>query len=149
MLAWIGTVGDALDNALAESFVDSYKTELIADRVWRSRSQLELATVEWVAWFNHQRLHEAHGDISPVEYEQLHGSEVTLDSPISGNRSLTSTRPRAAAGLRERRGQALGVDFAVDPQIRPPTLQSSERYPLRPRHKQVDDESAPCGLSDE
>jgi putative transposase len=52
LLASIGTVGDAYDNALAESFVDSYKTELIADRVWRSRSQLELATVEWVGWFN-------------------------------------------------------------------------------------------------
>jgi putative transposase len=50
VLASIGTVGDALDNALAESFVDSYKTELIADRVWRSRSQLELATVEYVGW---------------------------------------------------------------------------------------------------
>jgi putative transposase len=49
VLASIGTVGDALDNAMAESFVDSYKTELIADRVWRSRSQLELATVEWVS----------------------------------------------------------------------------------------------------
>ena len=48
VLASIGTVGDALDNALAESFVDSYKTELIADRVWCSRAQLELATVKWV-----------------------------------------------------------------------------------------------------
>ena len=46
VLASIGTVGDALDNALAESFVDSFKTELIADRVWRTRAQLELATVE-------------------------------------------------------------------------------------------------------
>jgi putative transposase len=118
VLASIGTVGDALDNALAESFVDSYKTELIADRVWRTLQQLELATVEWVAWFNHQRLHEALGDIPPVEYEQLHGPEVTLESPISVNGSLTSTRPRAAAGLRTRRGQALGVDFAVDRQIR-------------------------------
>ena len=49
VLASIGSVGDALDNALSESFVDSYKTELIADRVWRSQAQLELATVECVA----------------------------------------------------------------------------------------------------
>jgi putative transposase len=55
VLASIGSVGDAPDNALAESFVDSSKTELIADRLWRSRSQLELATVEYVGWFNHQR----------------------------------------------------------------------------------------------
>jgi putative transposase len=73
VLASIGTVGDALDNALAESFVDSYKTELIADRAWRTRAQLELATVEYVGWFNHVRLHESLGDIPPVEFEQLHG----------------------------------------------------------------------------
>src|SRR4051812_14419019 len=46
VLASIGTVGDALDNALAESFVDSFKTELISDRVWRTREQLEFAVVE-------------------------------------------------------------------------------------------------------
>jgi transposase InsO family protein len=45
VLASVGSVGDAYDNALAESFVDSFKTELIADRVWKTRSQLELAVV--------------------------------------------------------------------------------------------------------
>ena len=69
MLGSIGTVGDAFDNALAESFVDSFKTELIADRVWRTRTQLELAIVEYVGWFNHDRLHEALGDQPPVEFE--------------------------------------------------------------------------------
>src|SRR4051812_8431478 len=43
VLASVGSVGDAYDNALAESFLDSFKTELISDRVWRTRSQLELA----------------------------------------------------------------------------------------------------------
>ena len=56
VLASVGSVGDAYDNALAESFVDSFKTELIADRVWRTSSQLELAVVEYVAWFNTVRL---------------------------------------------------------------------------------------------
>jgi len=69
VLGSIGSVGDAYDNALAESFVDSFKTELIADRVWRTRTQLELAIVEWVGWFNHARLHEALGDQPPVEFE--------------------------------------------------------------------------------
>jgi putative transposase len=69
VLGSIGSVGDALDNAMAESFVDSFKTELIADRVWQTRSQLELAIVEWVGWFNHVRLHSALGDIPPVEFE--------------------------------------------------------------------------------
>ena len=41
-----------MDNAFAESFVDSFKTELIADRVWRTHTQLELATVEYIGWFN-------------------------------------------------------------------------------------------------
>jgi putative transposase len=72
VLASVGSVGDAYDNALAESFVDSFKTELIADRVWRSRSQLELAVVEYIGWYNSARLHESLGDIPPVAYEQLH-----------------------------------------------------------------------------
>jgi len=66
VLASIGTVGDAYDNAMAESFVDSFKTELIADRVWQSRSQLELAIVSYVAWFNNERLHSALGDLPPA-----------------------------------------------------------------------------------
>jgi putative transposase len=72
VLGSIGSVGDAYDNSMAESFVDSFKTELIADRVWRTRSQLELAIVEWVGWFNHARLHEALGDIPPAEFEALY-----------------------------------------------------------------------------
>jgi len=71
VLASVGSVGDAYDNALAESFVDSFKTELIADRVWRTRSQLELAVVEYLGWFNTGRLHQTLGDVPPVEFEAL------------------------------------------------------------------------------
>jgi putative transposase len=71
LLASIGSVGDAYDNALAESFVDSFKSELLRDRVWRTRSQLELAIVEYVAWFNSERLHSALGDVPPAEYEEV------------------------------------------------------------------------------
>jgi putative transposase len=74
VLASVGSVGDAYDNALAESFVDSFKTELITDRVWRSRSQLELALVEYIGWYNAARLHESLGDIPPIEYEQEHAT---------------------------------------------------------------------------
>jgi hypothetical protein len=115
VLASIGTVGDALDNALAESFVDSYKTELIADRVWRSRAQLELATVEYVAWFNHDRLHESLGDIPPVEFEQLHAARA----PFSLDGSVTGTSPRTANGLTTRRLSAVGIDFAANGPISP------------------------------
>ena len=72
VLQSVGSVGDAYDNAMAESFLDSFKTELIADRVWRTRSRLELAVVEYVAWFNHERLHEALGDRTPREVEELY-----------------------------------------------------------------------------
>jgi transposase InsO family protein len=71
VLASVGSVGDAYDNALAESFVDSFKTELIADRVWRTRSQLELAVVEYLGWFNSSRLHQGLGDVPPTEFEAL------------------------------------------------------------------------------
>jgi len=72
VLASIGTVGDCYDNALAESFVDSFKTELIRDRVWKTKSQLELAIVEYVAWFNNERLHTSLGGIPPAEHEAVH-----------------------------------------------------------------------------
>jgi putative transposase len=76
VLQSIGSVGDAYDNAMAESFVDSFKTELISDRVWRSRSQLELAIIEWVAWFNDRRLHSALGDLPPTEVEAQYAASA-------------------------------------------------------------------------
>lgn len=78
VLASLGSTGDAYDNALAESFVDTFKTELIAERVWRTRSQLELAIVEWVGWFNSTRLHESLGDLSPEEFERRYAAELQL-----------------------------------------------------------------------
>jgi putative transposase len=84
VLASVGSVGDAYDNALAESFVDSFKTELIADRVWQTRSQLELAVVEYIGWFNHDRLHQALGDIPPAELEQTSLSRTPVpNSPAA------------------------------------------------------------------
>ena len=78
LLASVGSVGDAYDNALAESFVDSFKTELIADRVWRSRTQLELAVVEYIGWYNGARLHASLDDVPPAEYEQLHAHREAI-----------------------------------------------------------------------
>ncbi len=83
VLASVGSVGDAYDNAMAESFVDTFKTELIADRVWRTRSQMELAVLEWVHWFNHDRLHESLGDVPPVEVEDAYQANCSTTPPGS------------------------------------------------------------------
>ncbi len=76
VLASVGSTGDAYDNAMAESFVDSFKTELITDRVWHSRSQLELAIVEYISWFNESRLHENLDDRPPSEIEELYAEKT-------------------------------------------------------------------------
>jgi putative transposase len=69
----VGTIGDALDNALAESTIGLFKTELIRQRApWRAVEQVEIATLEWVDWYNHRRLHSAAGDIPPAELEEAH-----------------------------------------------------------------------------
>ncbi|OOG24257.1 transposase [Thioalkalivibrio denitrificans] len=66
----VGSRGDSYDNALAETINGLYKAELIHRRgPWRSRESVELATLEWVSWFNHQRLMEPLGYIPPVEAE--------------------------------------------------------------------------------
>jgi putative transposase len=83
VLASVGTAGDAYDNALAESFVDTFKTELITDRVWRTRTQLELAIVEYIAWFNNSRLHEALEDQPPREIEELYAVKTRATTPTT------------------------------------------------------------------
>lgn len=66
----VGSKGDSYDNALAETINGLYKTELIHRRApWKSREAVELATLEWVAWFNHHRLLESIGYVPPAEYE--------------------------------------------------------------------------------
>jgi putative transposase len=71
--ASIGTVGDALDNALMESTIGLYKTELIKPRgPWRALADVELATAEWVDWYNAKRLVSAIGHVPPDEYESMY-----------------------------------------------------------------------------
>lgn len=68
----VGSRGDSYDNALAESINGLYKAEVVHRRSWRSLAQVELATAEWVDWWNCRRLHGAIHDLPPVEYEALH-----------------------------------------------------------------------------
>jgi putative transposase len=89
-----GSVGDAYDNALAESWVDSLKTELIADRVWRTIAQLELAIVEYIGWFNNIRLHSSLGFLPPAEYE-FHWQLSQLET-LSAKTAITALQGRTA-----------------------------------------------------
>jgi putative transposase len=69
----IGTVGDAFDNALAETVIGLYKSELInPQRPWKTADQVEIATLHYVDWFNNRRLYEDNGDIPPAELEDAY-----------------------------------------------------------------------------
>ena len=71
--ASIGTVGDALDNALAESTIGLYKTELIKPQgPWHNLGEVDVATAAWVDWYNNRRLHGACGGRPPTEFETLY-----------------------------------------------------------------------------
>jgi len=67
----VGSRGDSYDNALAETVMGLYKTELIRRRgPWRTAEQVELATASWVDWWNRRRLHSAASNLPPTEFEQ-------------------------------------------------------------------------------
>ena len=74
----VGSRGDSFDNALAETTIGLYKTELIRRRgPWRGLDDVELATLEWVDWYNHRRLHGACDNIPPAEYEATYTPDPT------------------------------------------------------------------------
>lgn len=73
----VGAVGSSYDNALAETIIGLYKTELIhPGKPWRTVEDVELATARWVAWFNNDRLYQHCGDIPPAELESAHYAQA-------------------------------------------------------------------------
>lgn len=69
----VGAVGSSYDNALAETIIGLYKTELIhRGKPWRTVEDVEMATARWVDWFNNQRIYQHCGDIPPAELESAH-----------------------------------------------------------------------------
>jgi putative transposase len=77
----VGSKGDSYDNALAETINGLYKTELIHRRApWKTKESLELATLEWVSWFNHHRLLEPIGYIPPAEAEENYYRQLTCQT---------------------------------------------------------------------
>ena len=73
----VGSVGDSYDNAMAETIIGLFKTEVIWPRgPWKNIDELEYAMLEWVDWFNNRRLLEPIGDIPPAEFEQAYYDQL-------------------------------------------------------------------------
>jgi len=81
----VGSRGDSYDNALAETINGLYKAELIHRRApWKTKAAVELATLEWVSWFNHQRLLEPIGYIPPAEAEENYYRQQAEKAMVEG-----------------------------------------------------------------
>ena len=81
----VGSVGDSYDNALAETIVGLYKTEVIRQLgPWRNVDHVEFETLDWVDWFNNRRLLEPIGDIPPAEFEELHYQRQEAPAMVAG-----------------------------------------------------------------
>jgi putative transposase len=80
----VGSKGDSYDNAAAESLNSLYKKELIDFRGgWKNALDVTLATMEWVSWYNSERIHSYCGNVPPCEYEEaFHRSRAT--TPLAG-----------------------------------------------------------------
>lgn len=89
-LASIGSVGDSYDNAQAESLIGLYKNEMVKrEGPWRGVDDLELATLNWVHWFNNNRLHSSLGYVPPIEFEQQHYRQNdSQQQPLPGELAL-------------------------------------------------------------
>jgi len=81
----VGSVGDSYDNAMAESVIGLFKTEVIHRQgPWRNLKSVECATLEWVDWFNNRRLYEPLGNIPPAEFEQAYYDGVESSAVLVG-----------------------------------------------------------------
>ncbi len=96
----VGTVGDSFDNAMAESAIGLYKTELIRRRgPWRDPDQVEFATLEYIDWFNNRRLHSEIGYVSPAEFEAAYWAQEPSIAPGSASTAAPKTPLRRSEGL--------------------------------------------------
>ena len=81
----VGSVGDSYDNALAETIIGLYKTEVIERHgPWRNVMTVEIETLGWVDWFNHRRLLEPIGNIPPAEFEALYDRSQRVAAEVAG-----------------------------------------------------------------
>jgi transposase InsO family protein len=81
----VGSVGDAYDNALAETIIGLYKTEVIEQlRPWHNAIAVELETLSWVEWFNNRRLLGSIGSIPPAEFEAMYDQQAASPVAVAG-----------------------------------------------------------------
>jgi putative transposase len=81
----VGSVGDSYDNALAETIIGLYKTEVILRAgPWRSLEEVEFATLEWVDWFNNRRLFGPIGNLPPAEFEAMYDGRQEAPTMVAG-----------------------------------------------------------------
>ena len=98
----IGTVGDSYDNAMAESVIGLFKTELYRNPAvlaangghWKGLDDLEIATCAWVSWFNEERLHAELGDLTPAEVEADYRHEISGRCGVREPINRVSGKPR-------------------------------------------------------
>ena len=76
----VGSKGDAYDNAMAEAWVASFKTELVDGRRFPSYEHAEHETLNWISFYNAERLHEQLDDLPPTEYEELNYTTDNIKS---------------------------------------------------------------------
>lgn len=82
-VASVGSKGDSYDNAMAEAFNSLYKAELVRNKgPWRGLDDLEMATVEYIDWYNNRRLHGELGHVPPAEHEALHAMTHPVTAPL-------------------------------------------------------------------
>jgi putative transposase len=82
-VASVGSKGDSYDNAMAEAFNSLYKAELVRNKgPWRGLDDLEMATVEYIDWYNNRRLHGELDHVPPAEYEALHAMTRPVTAPL-------------------------------------------------------------------
>lgn len=89
-MASVGSVGDSYDNALAETINGLYKTEVIyKNGPWKGLEQVELATLDWVDWFNNRRLLQPISDIPPAEFEAKYYRQLGKEARHNSNKSVS------------------------------------------------------------
>lgn len=94
----VGSRGDALDNAMAEAWVATYKSELVAGRCFPSFEHAEHETLAWIGFHNEERLHEELGDVPPAEYERNYNEKRRPSGPVEAGQPALNRGALAGLG---------------------------------------------------